>query len=103
MGNSPRSRDVIARFRRLLGAFREHCAFEEELMEQLGYPRLERHREDHRRHIEEGNRLLRELETRNDGRARKMYYCWESWSVAHYLGEDLEFGRFLRGVRSASS
>lgn len=52
--------------------------------------------------MEEGDRLLREFETRNDGRVRQMYDCWKGWSVAHYLGEDLEFGRFLRTVRFTS-
>ncbi len=71
-------------------------------MEQVRYPHFQRHREDHRRHMEEGDRLLREFETRNDGRVRQMYDCWKGWSVAHYLGEDLEFGRFLRTVRFTS-
>lgn len=103
MGDAPRSKEVLRSMRLLLARFREHCAFEEELMEQLGYPHFERHREDHRRHIEEGTRLLWEFETQNDGRARRMYDCWEGWSVAHYLGEDLELGRFLRAARRASA
>lgn len=72
-------------------------------MEKLGYPHWERHREDHRRHIEKGKHLLREFETHNKRRAQKMYDCREGWSVAHYLGEDLEFGKFLRGPGSASA
>lgn len=103
LGGDALSTEISASFHRLLLLFREHFAFEEVLMKRHGYAHLARHREDHQKLLEEGDRLLKEVETQSEADALKMFGWWNGWSLVHVVAEDLELGTFLRSARSASA
>jgi len=68
-----------------------------------GCTNRERHKAAHDRHLAEGRRLLRDLETSPDGHASRMYDWWKGWSVAHVVAEDIEFGLFLKAVSASGA
>lgn len=88
--------DISDSYRQLLAQYREHFDFEEALMAIHGYPHLARHKEDHNRYLEDGFRLLEEIDRAPDGLASRMYEWWRGWSVVHIVSEDQELGQFLQ-------
>lgn len=99
LGSGEVKSNVRDQYRRLLVQCTEHFEYEEKLMEQTHYPHLARHKSDHRLHLKEGRRLLKQMEDAPRRSARSGYESWRGWFAAHVVAEDLAFGLFLHSDR----
>ena len=88
---------------RLLKHTRNHFAYEERLMSQSEYPRLEAHRTEHARLIE---RVLELMEQFQDGRLLMSFAVMielKAWATSHIEKSDKLFAAFLNETRGAST
>ena len=74
----------------------EHFAMEEQLMQELGYPHLQRHKAQHDELAERAQDLHYDLIHNNIPFDEKITEFLRDWMLDHILGEDRELGLFLQ-------
>lgn len=75
----------------LLAYTEEHFAYEENLLRQWGYPKLDEHIVQHESLINEVRQQWERVEREGEDIAREIIETIESWIVAHINGSDFEF------------
>lgn len=86
-GHGPEIRYVIDHIRKYVN---EHFIFEEQVMEQSGYPGLQEHRESHRKIVEEINHTLTSSKSLASLK-EQLEYLMAVWVREHILAEDRQF------------
>ncbi len=80
---------------------RDHFKFEEDLMEEHGYPSFEAHRAEHEKMVKRVNGLLDEYRENEDLAMQKALAFLKDWLINHINGTDKQYSEFLisKGVR----
>ena len=73
---------------RLVEYCRYHFTFEEEYMEKIGFPEIQRHREIHKRFHAKLNRHLQQLDQGEWILTSEILKMTENWIVSHIINED---------------
>lgn len=78
-----------------------HFTYEEGLMEQNGYPDFEPHKAQHKKMIDEVNKVLTEFEHDHDKAMEHALKYLRNWLINHINGTDKEYSSFLidKGVK----
>lgn len=74
-----------------------HFENEEKLMEAVGYPELEQHRELHRGLVSQAVELSEQYMDGSETISEEVISFLESWAVDHISDSDMKIGKFLRG------
>ena len=90
--NMVRVSDLLEQFS---SAAMEHFAMEEQLMQELGYPHLLRHKAQHDELAERTQNLHYDLIHNNIPFDEGITESLRDWMLDHILGEDRELGLFL--------
>ncbi|WP_260291278.1 bacteriohemerythrin [Sedimenticola hydrogenitrophicus] len=72
-----------------------HFQREEQLMEEHGYPDLERHKEKHQEMIAEVDRFVADYEIRGHAALADVAHYLMGWLITHINGTDKHYGPFL--------
>lgn len=86
-----RSRFIMALYKHI----REHFTAEEQMMKDIGYPKLEVHRNLHDDLITELNRIA-EVSSRDREPFGKLKTFLYHWVIDHILNHDMDYFRFTR-------
>lgn len=73
-----------------------HLRDEEDLLHEYSYPGLESHKKAHSEYYAKMDELLAEMNVDKQKAAQKIYVFLRKWWVEHIVGEDREYGPFLR-------
>ncbi len=74
----------------------QHLRDEEHLLETHAYPDIGKQKNSHNEYHETMDQLLLEMETDKHLAAQKIYGFLRKWWIDHIVGEDKEYGEFLR-------
>jgi hemerythrin len=79
----------------------QHLRDEEALLQQYDYPELNRQKLSHQEYYETMHELFAEMEVDKYEAAQKIYRFLRKWWIDHIVGEDKEYGQYLRekGIR----
>ncbi len=79
----------------------QHLRDEEALLHKHGYPDFNRQKESHQEYYDTMDELFAEMEVDKYEAAQKIYRFLRKWWIDHIVGEDKEYGEYLRekGVR----
>jgi hemerythrin-like metal-binding protein len=79
----------------------QHLRDEEALLQKYGYPELNRQKHSHQEYYETIDELSAEMEVDKYEAAQKIYRFLRKWWIDHIVGEDKEYGEYLRekGIR----
>ncbi|GAB4116511.1 MAG: hypothetical protein Fur0026_03710 [Sideroxydans sp.] len=72
-----------------------HCAYEEKLLQESGYPFLKPHQRVHDEYIKECRAYLRRAQ-QGEYVAQKALAFVKPWMVSHIQGEDLDYAHFVK-------
>lgn len=86
--------EVRIRIGQLMNYAREHFAHEEEFLDAVGCPGLDEHAAEHRSYVDELNRFA----LQRDVSAAATLDFARGWLVAHLLGTDRTYQRWLDGA-----
>lgn len=83
-----------------LGKFTtQHFAHEEGVMEQMGFPELDKHRRIHKRLLEQFGEHSNAFQ--QSGNADELLMFLKVWLKAHIKGIDTKYGQYKHGERKA--
>jgi len=93
---APNSEEVLAMvLRNLVDYVKFHFKSEEEVMERIGFPELQRHKVLHKDLVNEVAAILLDLKKDRLWTVPELTAFLQHWLVDHILGEDLKIGRYL--------
>ncbi|NPA94564.1 MAG: hemerythrin family protein [Thermodesulfobacteria bacterium] len=93
---TPCSDEVLAMvLRNLVDYVKFHFKSEEEVMERIGFPELQRHKVLHKDLVNEVATILLDLKRDRLWTVPELTAFLQHWLVDHILGEDLKIGRYL--------
>lgn len=78
-----------------------HFKYEEELMKENGYPKLEQHRMEHQFFITSVGAFNRDFKLNEESLTGEMLDFLKNWLIKHIMETDQKYGPFLneRGIR----
>ncbi len=81
--------------RNLVDYVKFHFKSEEEVMEKIGFPELQRHRKLHKNLVHEVATILLDLKHGRAWSVPELVGFLQHWLMDHILGEDLKIGQYL--------
>ena len=91
-----RGRDVVESILTRLAEYtRIHFAVEESLMQLLGFPDFDAHREEHRELIVQVNELRRKVEGGTTALGLELMHVLKLWLTRHMMQSDQEYARYF--------
>lgn len=86
-------------FKRLVDYTVYHFSMEENIMNEINYPKVEEHSNAHEEFISKIYHCEHNSETGNLLTSISLLDYLKRWIISHILGEDKEFGEYLKTVR----
>lgn len=74
-----------------------HFANEENIMAEANYPKLERHKSQHRQLVEKVEKFHQKFTSQGKRITKEMMEFLRYWLTNHILVDDMEFGKFYAG------
>ncbi|MCU7837550.1 MAG: hemerythrin family protein [gamma proteobacterium symbiont of Taylorina sp.] len=90
---SPNISDILYE---IISYANHHLDFEETLLDELGYPELSLHKEQHKKYRESTIKITIEVSNIDDDVPDELLEFLKNWWVSHILEEDMKYKPFLQ-------